>query len=129
MSPLGNPTAVVVLPHDVGVAVVVEVASSNSVPAREIRELEGTGDLAVGHEPAAFDAMSIVPNDVGVAVVVEIACGNRVPARIPACHVHVAGCGQRELIPGTPVAAVEGAHPHRLGTVHLAAAHPHIVEV
>src|SRR5262249_57118837 len=71
------------LPHEVGDAILVEIAAGNDVPAGEDRQLQRPSQLVVVHQPASKDATPVFPNHVDAAVVVEIAAGDQVPTKVP----------------------------------------------
>src|SRR5262249_12813662 len=76
--------AVVGLPQDVGLWVVVVVAGPLDVPARsriERADSPHPRDIEAVHQPDRGQAIAVLPHDVGHAVVVEVAGAFDLPAR------------------------------------------------
>jgi len=73
-----------VLPHDVGIAVVIEIARSDYLPGRaRINADEAATNLGVAVHLSNRDLAGAraPPKNVGIAVVIEIACSDNFPAR------------------------------------------------
>ena len=74
--------AIVVLQHDVGHAVLVEIAGVGDMPTGAgVGDLDALAELVAVHLPNADTPIGVLQQEIGVAVAVEVARADDFPAR------------------------------------------------